>query len=1136
MFRLIFITFICLFYSVFFTEHAFAENTLNYRAATQPRTVKIGYFSLENFQQVDAIGIRKGYGYEYFQRLRLYCPWKFAYVDRASWADVYQMLKDGEIDMLSGVFKTPENENLFGFSKYPIGQSSSIITVKAGDNRFKPDSYQSWNGIRVGLVKSGTQNKKFELYAKAKNFTFKPVYYENCVELAADLQAGKNIDAIMTSDLRAIKNEWIIDQFNPEPFFIAVRKGDGELLAQLNTALENLNSPYFDFRTNLRKRYYSSNSPDEISFTKQESEFISSMRGKIFTAVLNPNNAPFSWCADGVCKGLFKDIFDEIARRSGLNIRQIHIDEVEEYLRLCKDPKTDLIFDTFLNLSAAEERDLVLTEPYFFVSVSKLSAVHPLTNSTDVAIVVNSGVANLIERHLLKLPENTDYAMFKTAQDAINAVLSGRCATAYLNTRTAEYAVVNSAGALRADYLPSVEIVYAIAVREDLNPILASILNKVVLSIDNEFINSLRTKYAPVAPIDNSFKATILRHPLLAFAIPSIIALLLSLFIVYYARSKRVLHRIGAVFSNMPIRYFVTDVDGNILQSHLGGDSGGFEAGLQNLREIPNPEVAKIMEQKTRDAILNGRSGAATYSFNKNRIRSAFISPLPESVFGKPTAIWISQDITALEKSREQALQNEEFCRLTLDSVGDGVITTDIEGKIILLNPVAERMIGVKLADVVGKPHDEVFKIVNSYDKTRIESPILRTLRTGTIVELANHTDLISLDGRRSYHIADSSAPILNKDGKVVGAILVFRDVTEEYQRRSEINAELAHWTAVSEMAQIYNFKFNTATRKIDGLDRLGDIWPIKNGIAEKSENWIYKDDLAAWKSFYSKIVEGKAQKATLQYRVLQGSKMRYFQVFMRRDDSEQNLITGVVQEITGVIRSHEKENAIQQMWKAFVDSVPAAMFIKRGLGDFSYLQCNDRFAEFFNKKPFEVIGSTDAILSKSAEAVARLQELDKKMLASKSALEFHESFERFDGQKRNLHCVNVRTKGVDGNPIIVGISFDETQDFNRRIELKNLLDNWEQASEMAGIVAYKINYKTWEISGTKRLSEFWRIENGKGSPAKDYVFKDDVEACEKAYKAVIEGTLPQAVVDYRVLKNDITVCLCAKIRLCPIT
>ncbi len=154
---------------------------------------------------------------------------------------------------------------------------------------------------------------------------------------------------------------------------------------------------------------------------------------------------------------------------------------------------------------------------------------------------------------------------------------------------------------------------------------------------------------------------------------------------------------------------------------------------------------------------------------------------------GKPEVLISSfLDITE-QKNMEQELEREkERFRITLSSIGDGVISTDVDGKVTLLNEQAERLTGWDHQDAVGRPFEEVFNIINEATRQKCDSPIKRVIQSGIIIGLANHTVLISKYGTE-YAIADSAAPIKNDAGQISGVVIVFRNVTEEKKRQNQI-------------------------------------------------------------------------------------------------------------------------------------------------------------------------------------------------------------------------------------------------------------------------------------------------------------------------------------------------------------
>jgi len=144
----------------------------------------------------------------------------------------------------------------------------------------------------------------------------------------------------------------------------------------------------------------------------------------------------------------------------------------------------------------------------------------------------------------------------------------------------------------------------------------------------------------------------------------------------------------------------------------------------------------------------------------------------------------LAQSFHSLVARRQQAelelSHSEENLSITLNSIGDAVIAVDVEERVTRMNPVAESLTGWTQAEALGRSLNEVFNIIQAQTRKKAKNPVDRVLHEGKIVGLANHTVLIARDGVE-YQIADSAAPIWNAVDEIVGVVLVFRDVTDDY-------------------------------------------------------------------------------------------------------------------------------------------------------------------------------------------------------------------------------------------------------------------------------------------------------------------------------------------------------------------
>lgn len=141
------------------------------------------------------------------------------------------------------------------------------------------------------------------------------------------------------------------------------------------------------------------------------------------------------------------------------------------------------------------------------------------------------------------------------------------------------------------------------------------------------------------------------------------------------------------------------------------------------------------------------------------------------------------QQLYKLEAEKRRAA---ERYHITLLSIGDGVISTNAKTCVEIMNPVAENLTGWKQNEALGKPLEEVFKIINEDSRNTVENPVVRAMKEGIIVGLANHTLLVSRDGKE-FPIADSGSPIFGENRSIDGAVLVFRDQTENRRKEKEL-------------------------------------------------------------------------------------------------------------------------------------------------------------------------------------------------------------------------------------------------------------------------------------------------------------------------------------------------------------
>lgn len=256
-------------------------------------------------------------------------------------------------------------------------------------------------------------------------------------------------------------------------------------------------------------------------------------------------------------------------------------------------------------------------------------------------------------------------------------------------------------------------------------------------------------------------------------------------------RNQRLVQRLQAMFEQHSALKVVLDmetkkiVDANpALCSYFGADKQALLGrSMKEFNLLPD----HVLDEQIRDT----SSGKALFFAAPHRIRNGeirFLDVYASKIYdgGRSLIYAILFDSTDREQYRNELLREKEFLKTTLQSIGDGVVTTDNLGIITSMNSVAEKLTGWYDGAAVGKSFTEVFILQNEETRQTVENPIQKVLETGYIVGLANHTELVNRQGVR-VPIADSAAPIKSADGQTFGVVMVFRDVRDEKEHHKQI-------------------------------------------------------------------------------------------------------------------------------------------------------------------------------------------------------------------------------------------------------------------------------------------------------------------------------------------------------------
>jgi len=332
---------------------------------------------------------------------------------------------------------------------------------------------------------------------------------------------------------------------------------------------------------------------------------------------------------------------------------------------------------------------------------------------------------------------------------------------------------------------------------------------------------------------------------------------------------------------------------------------------------------------------------------------------------GQPAALGYFVDITERKEKEAAVAAIKEQLAVTLSSIGDGVISTDTDGTITLMNRAAEEVTGWKETEAIGRPLTDVFHIINEKTREPCVNPVEQVLETGEIVGLANHTVLISREGAEKI-LADSGAPIRGKDRQVIGVVLVFRDVTEQRKRERHLLEKLR------KSEKKYRDLFENSTDIHFIFDREGVYTEVNEQFLRESGYergqiigthfgaFPHPDDMAIVLDAYDKALRGETSRFEMRARKKDGNFVWYS--FVNRpilnNNGEVVAIHGVARNIDEQKRTEKALRKSEEKFRITFDSAPDSVTISR-IEDGRYLYVNDGFCSFTGYSKEEAIGKT---------------------------------------------------------------------------------------------------------------------------------------------------------------------------------
>ena len=380
------------------------------------------------------------------------------------------------------------------------------------------------------------------------------------------------------------------------------------------------------------------------------------------------------------------------------------------------------------------------------------------------------------------------------------------------------------------------------------------------------------------------------------------------------------------------------------------------------------------------------------HSPTQQRWFSMSVTPLAPEGHG---VVVVHTDITERKLAEHRLALSEENLAITLQSIGDAVIATDSAGLVTRMNPSAEHLTGWAWADAAGRAMGEVFQIVDAQTRTPLTSPADRVLQLRVRVTLTHGTLLIARDGRE-FRVADSAAPIRHPDGRIVGVVLVFRDVTAAVAAQQALVDQQRLLIEAQQLAQVGSWAVELPGGQVTWSDQTFHNFGLPPGAAAPSNEeflaLLHPEDRPAMQAWIRSCMAGE-QPGTLQYRaILPDGRLRVMEHKGRpiTDDAQRPLrLVGSSQDVTDQQRQTQELDRHRHHLEDLVASRTTELAAARTVAD-AASQAKSAFLANMSheiRTPMNAIIGLNHLLRRSGATPEQMARLDKVDVASQHLL-----------------------------------------------------------------------------------------------------------------------------------------------------
>ncbi|MBR2963910.1 MAG: PAS domain S-box protein [Lentisphaeria bacterium] len=496
--------------------------------------------------------------------------------------------------------------------------------------------------------------------------------------------------------------------------------------------------------------------------------------------------------------------------------------------------------------------------------------------------------------------------------------------------------------------------------------------------------------------------------------------------LIYFFKYRRMTSRFLAIHGHMPLLVAAYSTSGEVLYAHVPFNDPDASQNLDDLRTA----LTNTIRVEMAETAISGKTMTVNRKYGE-RNYTITLTKLDKRIFKHEAVLVVAQDTTEMAELREQSFNLATRLQLTLRAIGDGIIVTDRMGFVTMVNRAAEKLTGFTQTEAEGKTIQEVFNIASPEGSATL-SPVETAIRENRIITNSDSLTITSKDGTK-HRISTSTSPIRGAKNALLGAIIVFRDITEEYERREELDRKTHALQTATTLANLGYFYYTPDTDTFDAPSPSDAVWPFENGKHVPAENWIIAEDLQDYLTKRRALFHGKSDILECTFRSDFFGKRRHFRITAVKDKSarrKNQRFFFMLQDITKV-RDLETEAANAMLFlKMLFDIMPNTVSVRNYNDEYRLLMANQKYCYQLKTTEDKLIGTNykdifDPELAKSFqdmddEAVMRIGEV----CTHQVDVPTHDGF----GVAQISH---VAFKDTSGRLLVFGCSSDVTELYN---------------------------------------------------------------------------------------------------------